>query len=678
MTPLSVFRCNLKAAGYRPIPVNGKKPPMEGWSQIDASEEDIKTWDNKHRHARNTGVLTKLVPALDIDILFEDAAEAVERLVRERYEEAGPILVRIGLAPKRAVLFRTNDPFKKIPANLIAPNGSEGQKLELLADGQQLVIAGTHPKTRKPYVWFGGEPGAIKREELPYIHEEQAKQLVEEAAELLCRDFGYKRAPKRQREAYGGEPGGADDWAFLYDNIHHGRALHDSLRDLAAKLVRSGMGVGAAINSLRALMDKSDCEHDVRWVARRDDIPRLVESAVEIQPPPPAAEPRTLSEVHEVFRRWLGKDYDLATLDAMLAVTASGQMPGDPAWLLIISGPGNAKTETIGASSGLGARVVSTITSDAALLSASPRKQRAKNATGGLLCEIGEHGILAVKDFTSILSMDRNLRGSVLAALREIHDGHWVRNVGTDGGLTLTWKGRITVIGACTTAWDQAHSVVATMGDRFVLIRSDSNLGRRTSGQKAMRNTGKEVEMRKEMAGAVAGVVSGIDPSRVYLLSEDDEDTIVDAANLVTLARTGVELDYRGDVVDAHAPEMPTRFAKQLVQIMRGAVAIGMAQRYALQLVIRCARDSMPQLRLTVLRDMAANPSSSVADVRRRLQKPRATVSRTLQALHTLGLLVCEEEEVKTADKTVEVWRYSLADDVNLAVLDDENAERLI
>ena len=39
--------------------------------------------------------------------------------------------------------------------------------------------------------------------------------------------------------------------------------------------------------------------------------------------------------------------------------------------------------------------------------------------------------------------------------------------------------------------------------------------------------------------------------------------------------RTGVELDYRGDVVDAHDPEMPTRLAKQLTQIMRGAVAIG-------------------------------------------------------------------------------------------------------
>jgi hypothetical protein len=107
--------------------------------------------------------------------------------------------------------------------------------------------------------------------------------------------------------------------------------------------------------------------------------------------PPPSAfvevvdEPKTLSDVHTLFQKWLGKDYDLATLDAMLAVAASERLSGDPPWLLIISGPGNAKTETVQATSGIGATVVSTLTSDAALLSGTPKKSRSKNATGGLL-----------------------------------------------------------------------------------------------------------------------------------------------------------------------------------------------------------------------------------------------------------------------------------------------------
>src|SRR5262249_57823262 len=95
-----------------------------------------------------------------------------------------------------------------------------------------------------------------------------------------------------------------------------------------------------------------------------------------------------------------------------------------------------------------------------------------------------------IKDVTSILSADRNTRAGVLAALREVYDGRWERNVGTDGGQTLTWTGRIAVVGAVTTAWDVAHAVVSVMGDRFVLFRSDSTKGRRKAGAQALRNHG--------------------------------------------------------------------------------------------------------------------------------------------------------------------------------------------
>jgi hypothetical protein len=76
-------------------------------------------------------------------------------------------------------------------------------------------------------------------------------------------------------------------------------------------------------------------------------------------------------------------------------------------------------------------------------------------------------------------------------------------------------------------------------------------------------------------------------------LDDDDSAALRAAADLVTPARTGVEFDYRGDVIDAHAPEMATRFAKQLAQVVRGGVAVGM-ERDDARLAIRCARDSPP------------------------------------------------------------------------------------
>ena len=369
----------------------------------------------------------------------------------------------------------------------------------------------------------------------------------------------------------------------------------------------------------------------------------------------------TLEAVHRTFSRWLGADYEVAALDVVLATAAVERLDGDPLWTLLLSGSGNAKTETVQALSDAGAIITSTISSPGALLSATSQKERATDATGGLLRTIGPRGLLVIKDMTSVLSMSRDMRGEVLAALREVYDGRWSRNVGTDGGRTLKWVGRIAVVGAVTTAWDRAHDVIATMGDRFVVVRMDSHHGRQAAGRQAIGNTGHEVQMRAELAEAVAGVLASVNPEAAITVTAQETDVLLAAADVVTLARTGVEYDYRGDVIDSHAPEMPTRFAKQLAQVVRGGVAIGMDRTDALRLAIRCARDSVPPIRLTIIDDIAGNPHSSTKDVRQRLGKPRATVDRQLQALHMLGVIDVEEQESEHAGKPATIWYYTLA-----------------
>lgn len=369
-----------------------------------------------------------------------------------------------------------------------------------------------------------------------------------------------------------------------------------------------------------------------------------------------------IDAAHKVFHRWLGAEYDTGSLDAVLSVAATERLGGDPPWLLVVSGSGNAKTETVGALAGIGAHVTSTITSEGALLSATPKQEKEKGATGGLLRKIGAGGLLVVKDFTSIISMNRDMRASVLAALREVYDGRWERNVGTGGGRTLTWEGRIVMIGAVTTAYDAAHSVISAMGDRFALVRVDSSRGRLAAGRQALSNVNREVEMRSELAMAVRELVDGMNPDRAELV-DADMDLLLSVADLVTFARTAVERDYQGNVIDAHAPEMPTRFAKMLGQIVRGGLAVGMPRERALSTAVRVAGDSMPPLRLAILSDLLDHPYSTTTQVQKRIQKPRNTVDRELQALHLLGLLHQEEQDKRPG------WVYRLADDVDQTAL---------
>lgn len=131
---VSALRRTLVAAGFTPVPLYGKAPRsyrkngakkgLGGWRHLEGvTSEQIDAWA-RDWDAINTGILTRFAPALDLDILNEEAAIAAEDFVRARFEERGTVLVRIGRPPKRAIVFRTTERFPKILANATAPNGS--------------------------------------------------------------------------------------------------------------------------------------------------------------------------------------------------------------------------------------------------------------------------------------------------------------------------------------------------------------------------------------------------------------------------------------------------------------------------------------------------------------------------------------------------------------------------
>src|SRR5215831_16305519 len=96
----------------------------------------------------------------------------------------------------------------------------------------------------------------------------------------------------------------------------------------------------------------------------------------------------SLADVHDTYLQWLGDDYDIGALNAVLCAAAAEKLSGDPPWIQMIGGSGAAKTETVAPLAGAGAHVVSTLSGEAALLSGTPTKSRAKHATGGLLRKI--------------------------------------------------------------------------------------------------------------------------------------------------------------------------------------------------------------------------------------------------------------------------------------------------
>lgn len=203
----SVFdtRLAMVSNGYTSIvPVTGKKPAFDEWQKTEnVSRELLEAWNSDYANATNTGIVTKFVPTLDLDILNEAAALAAEALIREHFNGRGTILVRIGRSPRRAIPFRTTKPFKKRQINFAVTKGAELEKIELLGDGQQFVADGIHPDTQGEYVWLGGDPTKVPYDALPETTEYELHRLQDEITQLLVDKFGYAyswAANKRRRQ----------------------------------------------------------------------------------------------------------------------------------------------------------------------------------------------------------------------------------------------------------------------------------------------------------------------------------------------------------------------------------------------------------------------------------------------------------------------------------------------
>jgi hypothetical protein len=264
-TDVCKLRLAMQANGYQPLPAQGKKVLLQEWStKGDVPQSEIALWDVQHPHWSNTSTLTGRTPTIDGDIRHPEAAEAFEELVREWLDERGTIMVRFGEAPKRAILCRTDKPFPKISASFVAPNGST-HKIEILGEGQQVVVAGIHPDTKQPYTWHGGEPWTVPRNELPEINEVEARAFVERASGMLERKFKFRQTQGGNGQEAGTEFAGQKpsvDVDKELAGIHYG-TIHDTWKNCMGSLLRAGMPADDVYRRLlRAAEQSPACAND--------------------------------------------------------------------------------------------------------------------------------------------------------------------------------------------------------------------------------------------------------------------------------------------------------------------------------------------------------------------------------------------------------------------------------
>jgi hypothetical protein len=363
-----------------------------------------------------------------------------------------------------------------------------------------------------------------------------------------------------------------------------------------------------------------------------------------------------LAEVDEVFQRWLYLP-DASPLHVVLGTVAANMLPGDPVWLLLVGPPGGGKSEILQAVGGLPRmHPVATLT-EPALLSGTTKKDRDEKSSGGLLRTIGEQGIILCKDFGSVLSMHRDGRAQVLAALREIYDGNWTRHVGVDGGRALSWSGRVGLLAGCTPTIDRHHAVMGTMGERFILFRLPaSDAGEQ--GRRALSHAGKESAMRSELLAAVTRLLGDGPPCEPAERTEEDGERLVSLARFVVRCRSAVERDgYTREIELIPGSEAPTRLVVVLARLLAGLDSIGCDRDEAWRVVTKAALDSIPEIRRDAIEVLFLNGMPvDTGTVGESLSYPTGTMRRALEDLTAHGVVRRDAGGSGKAD------RWSLSD----------------
>lgn len=359
----------------------------------------------------------------------------------------------------------------------------------------------------------------------------------------------------------------------------------------------------------------------------------------------------------DTFRRYLHMP-DPGHLYVVLAAAVANLADGDPVWLLLVGPPSAGKTEVVSPLVRMPwAHSAATLT-EAALLSGTPKREVHASAKGGLLREVGDFGILVMKDFTSLLAQNRDTQAQVLAALREVFDGSWTRHVGTDGGRILEWKGKLGLIAGCTPTIDQHHAVIGSMGNRFVFYRLPTDDADKVA-EGALAHGGHEEQMRGELSAAVERVLGQALKAEPRELTVEERKRLGGLAVFATACRTAVERDpHNREILAVPQAEGPARFVGQLRLLLHGLEAVGVGPTTTWTLLAKLATDAMPAGRLAVLSHLRASGSPlGTGQIATAVGLPSMTARRCLEDLALLGAV--DRSKVGTHETAPDHWAIS-------------------
>lgn len=436
---------------------------------------------------------------------------------------------------------------------------------------------------------------------------------------------------------------------LLYDCDDAGRKGMARAADLLAK-------AGCTVRTIRWPAGTPEGFDVSDWLRehRRNGVRRLLNLLGEnpqspVSPKGPV-KPMPLDKALRVFQRWLGPAL-LPTVEVVLGVVASSELPGDPAWLFLVGAPGSGKTEILQSLFDLPQVVAASQFTPQSLISGWGI---ATGEDSSLLKDLHRR-TLVVKDFTTLLNIRREDRAAIFGTLRDCFDGQATKAFGVGGRRTYT--ATFNVLAAVTPAIEQCRAAEDVLGQRFLhwLVPTESP---EAQADRALGHQAGEAEMRRELTHAAEAALAGCS-ARAPRLPATLARAAKDAALFLRLARCPVPRDgFTRQVEGVIAPEGPARIAKSLSKVARGLLALGSPMARIKRHLDAIVWASVPDARRLVLHQLFLGGSLGPKAIRSSYSTSH--IARTIGDLHLVGLLdiVTKDERERSYRLKANVRKY--------------------
>lgn len=279
---------------------------------------------------------------------------------------------------------------------------------------------------------------------------------------------------------------------------------------------------------------------------------------------------RSLQELQAKFSEVFLME-DKGVLPLICATVVANQLDNDPVWLLIISPPSGGKTELIESLEKVtlrGKPLAYSISDLTVNTFASGQKKTGKETS--LLHKMSVGSIMTFKDFTSMISKNKDAQQEIMGQLREIYDQHYVKRTGT--GDDIIWRGKVGAIAGCTEIIYEKNEEFSVMGDRFIMysmVQPDRmavlNMVMDSAKDKKDGFKKKKAHLKDCMKDYLEFVINHQE-NVPFEISEKNKKDLLTIVNFVTIVASGMVIDKKRGLVEfVPSKTMPMRMAKQII-----------------------------------------------------------------------------------------------------------------